>query len=463
MLSKKLNQKFKVGSRKQLLDLTLLALIFISSLIIIQLLTIPWGNTYAGQGLFKSGQSIANYPKDSIYLYPFSNDSDVDNSKSIGSHSYFPNLAIAGEYDTIKEGNTANANIQILVPNGQGSDTELYAYSSIGSEDNWECTNSFDGNTSYVYYNEANWKRDLYNIADPNPTGSGNINWVRVGISVITILSYPTQKGDAEILVLAGSTLFSYSGYNNIPTSYTNYSVLLEKSPSTDDSWTWDELENLQVGVALRLRNTPQSGDMVRCTFVWVEVNYTIPNYELDLELQWRGIPPTTSNSDLCIKTGVFSGNEKLSVEYWNGGNWIKAIDNLVENQWNNVSLNINDSVLTIRFKGLSETQDIIQDYWEIDLCLISINYNPQAIYLEQLFLLLFGDFLFGGGSQPILPYAAFIVGSAVLVSILGLVIRYSYLPGENVSFRRKRIRQLEEARKRVQKALEDIGDGGTS
>jgi len=445
------------------LDLTLLALIFISSLIIIQLLTIPWGNPYAGQGLFKSGQSIANYPKDSIYLYPFSNDSDVDNSKSIGSHSYFPNLAIAGEYDTIKESNTANANIQILVPNGPGDYTELYAYSSIGLKHNWECTYSSDGDASYVYYNNTDWKGDLYNITDPNPTGSGIINWVRVGISVITIRSSPNLKGDAEIRVLAGSTLFNYSGYNNIPTSYTNYSVLLEESPSTDDSWTWDELENLQVGVALRLRNTPQSGDMVRCTFVWVEVNYTIPNYELDLELQWSGVPATTSNGDLCIKTAVFSGNEKLSVEYWNGGNWIKAIDNLVENQWNNVSLNINDSVLTIRFKGLNETQDTIQDYWEIDLCLISINYNPQAIYLEQLFLLLFGSFLFGGGSQPSLPFTAFIVGSAALVSILGLVVRYSYFSGEAVSFRRKRIRQLEEARKRVQRALEDVGDGGTS
>ncbi len=445
------------------MDLTLLALIFISSLIIIQLLTIPWGNPYAGQGLFKSGQSIANYPKDSIYLYPFSNDSDVDNSKSIGSHSYFPNLAIAGEYDTIKESNTANANIQILVPNGPGDYTELYAYSSIGLKHNWECTYSSDGDASYVYYNNTDWKGDLYNITDPNPTGSGIINWVRVGISVITIRSSPNLKGDAEIRVLAGSTLFNYSGYNNIPTSYTNYSVLLEESPSTDDSWTWDELENLQVGVALRLRNTPQSGDMVRCTFVWVEVNYTIPNYELDLELQWSGVPATTSNGDLCIKTAVFSGNEKLSVEYWNGGNWIKAIDNLVENQWNNVSLNINDSVLTIRFKGLNETQDTIQDYWEIDLCLISINYNPQAIYLEQLFLLLFGSFLFGGGSQPSLPFTAFIVGSAALVSILGLVVRYSYFSGEAVSFRRKRIRQLEEARKRVQRALEDVGDGGTS
>ncbi|MFB0561197.1 MAG: hypothetical protein ACETWM_08275 [Candidatus Lokiarchaeia archaeon] len=385
----------------------------------------------------------------------------MDNSTSIGSHSYFPNLAITGEYDTLNESNTVNPNIQILTPNGPGTDTELYAYNSSGNlEYNWECTNSSDVDNSYVYYNNTDWKQDLYNITDPDPTGSGKINWIRVGISVKTVRSSPSQKGDTKILVLIGSTLFEYPGYN-IPTSYENRSVLFEKSPDTDGSWTWNELENLQVGVSLKLRVTPQSGDMISCTFVWVEVNYTIPNYELDLEIQWTGIPPTTSNSDLCIKTGNFSDNEDLSVEYWNGNNWVEAIPYLVKYQWNNVSVNIDDSVFTIRFKGSNETQDVVQDNWEIDLSLIAINYNPTVIYLEHLFLLLLGSFLLGSGNQPSLPSIAFIVGSVALVSILGLVVRRSYFPGEAVSFRRKRIKQLEEARERVQRALEE-GEGGT-
>ncbi|MEM2134986.1 MAG: hypothetical protein QXG44_09050 [Candidatus Jordarchaeaceae archaeon] len=454
--------KLKPKSEKQWGALAVLTLILISSITIISLYTPSYNNPYFEPIFFSSGQNVSSYPKDAIYLYPNRNDTNVDGAAGRGSHSYFPNLAIAGEYDTINESNTVSPNVQILVPNGPGNNAELYAYNLTGNlESNWECANSSDGDNSYVYYNNTDWKRDLYNIAGPDPTGSGAINWVRVGISVKTFRSSPSQKGDAEILVLIGSTLFEYP-YYNIPTSYTNYSVLFEKSPDTGEPWAWNELENLQVGVRLKLRNTPQIGEMVRCTFIWVEVNYTIPNYELDLELQWTSIPPTTSNSELCIKTGSFSGNENLSVECWNGSNWIEVIHNLGENQWNNVSLYIDGSVFTIRFKGSNETQDVIQDYWEIDLSLISINYKPQTVYLEQLFLLLFGSFLLGGGSRPSLPSIAFIVGSAALVSISVLVIRYSYFPGEAASFRKKRIKQLQEARERVRRALED-GGGGAS
>lgn len=410
--------------------------------------------------LFSSSHSNTFvYPKDVLlYYYPNRNDSDVDNNTGIGYHSSFVNQQIGpdGIYDTLTEANTVNSSSEILFTNGPGNFTELNATSA----NNWQCCNSFDKDKSYVYTNSTQYEQDLYNMT--KPTEGGIINWVSVGISVKNVRSNSNVKGDANIELLMDSNSFETS-FINIPTSYQNLTVDYQQSPNTGDSWTWSELETLQAGVSLRLRGTPDVNDSIRCTFVWVEVNYTIPNYELDLEAQWTGIPSSTANSSLCIMTGSNSGNENLSVDYWTGSNyfmnapkWVNLIPILYPNQWNNVSLHIDNSVFTIRFKDLNDTKDGIQDSWDIDVSLVAVNYNPQETYTSTLSLLLLGSFLLGGGGQPSLPSTALVVGSVALISVSGLAVRHFYVSGEEASLRRRRIKQLDESRGRIQKALED-------
>jgi len=43
-------------------------------------------------------------------------------------------------------------------------------------------------------------------------------------------------------------------------------------NPDTDSAWTWDEIDDLEIGVDLK---TDDSGDNVYCTQVYVEVSYT--------------------------------------------------------------------------------------------------------------------------------------------------------------------------------------------
>ncbi|MEM3586645.1 MAG: hypothetical protein QXO71_04910 [Candidatus Jordarchaeaceae archaeon] len=458
--------KLKQGNVRQLRALTVLILVFTTSIAIINMFMLPEKSHCFEPVFFGSGQSIPSYPKATMYLYPNRNDSNVDNSPSIGFHSNFATQQILPDniYDTLTEINTVNPETLILRPNGRGDETQLYRYSSAGYSDNWECVNSSDGDDSYVYWNGTEWKYDLYHITNPDFSKGVVINWVKVGITVKTVRSSASLKGDAKILLFSISQpSFEYAFYN-ILTSYGNHSVLLEKSPETGDSWTSDELKNLQVGVGLKLRESPQANDMIRCTHVWVEVNYTIPNYELDLEVQWTSVPKNVINTNLCIKAGNNSGNENLTVEYWTGGNyfmksnvWVTLIPVLLSNQWNNVSVKIDGSVFTIRFKGLNETEDKIQDYWDIDASLIEVTYEPQDNYDATLFIVL--NSLFWDWGHSGLPTTGLVFGAVSLISISGLAVRH-FFPGEEASFRRRRLKQLDEARKRIRRALEDDKNG---
>ncbi|MEM2959294.1 MAG: hypothetical protein QW261_13435 [Candidatus Jordarchaeaceae archaeon] len=453
--------KLKPKSEKRWGALAVLTLILISSITIISLYTPPYNNSYFEPIFFSSGQSVSSHSKDAIYLYPNRNDSNVDNSPSVGSHSYWPNLADQNisTFDTLTECNTNHSNFLTLVPNGGTVSTELSPYPN--TKQNWECCNTSDDDASYVFLSELlRWRRDLYNLENPPGIDGAIINSVEVYMRVKLSSSTESAYGSASPILWNPSwsvgeqskdTFTVYAG------DYINLSSRWVQNPDTLESWSWTDLADLQAGIKFRIQKGPAE---LRCTFVWVVVNYTVPNYELDLELQWTNVPLTASNNNLCIRTGSFTSNESLSVWYWNGNSWTKIIPNLQSNTWNNASLKIDGSVFTIQFKGNNESEDRVQDSWEIALAVLVVEYVPPVVppYFEMFFV----AFLLLGGNQPSVLPAAFIVGAVALVSVLGLVVGRFYVSGENASFRRGRLRQLEEARERIRRALED-GGGGAS
>ncbi len=461
MLVKNLRRKSKLGRKKQLGMLAVLALISISSIIIIQLSTLPGNNPYLGHGLFSSGQGITNYPKEIIYLYPNRNDSDVDNIPSIGSHSYWPNLSDPNisTYDILTESNTNSSNDFTLVPNSAGT-TQLYP--NPDTKLNWECCNTSDDDSSYVFFNETLiWKLDLYRLENPPVIDGAKINYIEVYIRVKLHLLTESTYGFAVPMLNDPSWLIGEQSGNTFtvdPGDYMNFSSRWDRNPDTFESWNWSDLTELQAGIRVRVPNGPVAE--IRCTYVWVVVNYTVPNYELDLELQWTNIPLSASDSNLCIITGNFSSNENLSIWYWNDNSWTEIIHNLQNNTWNNATLKIDNPEFTIRFKDNNETLDRLQDSWEIGMTVVVVNYISPAI--SPYFALFLGAFLLGGGNQSSISSTGFIIGAVALVSILGLVVGRFYVSGEAASFRKRRIKQLEEARDRVQRYLEESGDGGT-
>jgi hypothetical protein len=95
--------------------------------------------------------------------------------------------------------------------------------------------------------------------------------------------------------------------------------------------------------------------------------------YELDLEVQWTGVDYSQTNEWLCVYGGTM-GAESLRVDVWNGSTWNNVFASL-SSGWNNVSVSsyLTSSNFTIRFKGTTETGDIIQDSWNVDVAFLHL------------------------------------------------------------------------------------------
>lgn len=111
----------------------------------------------------------------------------------------------------------------------------------------------------------------------------------------------------------------------------------------------------------------------------------TQSSYQLDLEVQWTNAGYTRTNEELCIKTGTL-GAENLRVDVWNGSTWITVISALLPNVWNNVSVTsyLTSATFTTRYKGGNETNDTVQDSWQIDAALLHVWTESTYDYVLQ-------------------------------------------------------------------------------
>jgi len=99
-----------------------------------------------------------------------------------------------------------------------------------------------------------------------------------------------------------------------------------------------------------------------------------IPNYRLDLEVQWTSVDYNQQNEYLCIYAGTLN-SEALKVDVWTGSSWVNVIASLSANSWNNVSVStyLTSSTFTIRFIGATESGDAVQSSWQIDCALLHL------------------------------------------------------------------------------------------
>jgi len=85
-----------------------------------------------------------------------------------------------------------------------------------------------------------------------------------------------------------------------------------------------------------------------------------------------------------------FAPSENIRVDVWTGSTWQSLFTDLT-NGWNNISVSsyLNSSTFTIRFKGTTETNDVMQDTWNIDATLLHVwtskgNFNYVLIMTEN-------------------------------------------------------------------------------
>jgi len=157
---------------------------------------------------------------------------------------------------------------EIFRPNAGGTTTELTRWPGAAPPDPNENYKLVDEETpddfsTMVYRGVESYALDTYNIPD-HSEGSGTINHVKVYCR----MENDTAKG--KVAIRTHSTEY-YGNEETLTSSWTTYSKQWDTNPNTGSAWTWDEIDALEVGVALKASATASG----RCTQVYVEVDYT--------------------------------------------------------------------------------------------------------------------------------------------------------------------------------------------
>lgn len=199
---------------------------------------------------------------------------------------------------------------EILNPNAAGDETEIQ--SQIGAGSHWQLVDDWpthDGDSTVVYTGNTGWEEDLYNLPSHSAT-SGNVTYVKVYI-VCRSTAAPSQT-NAYVHIKTGGV--EHNGTEvTTGTSYSTFSYQWDDNPNTGDAWTWDEVDALQIGVALRQAG---GGALTGCTQVYAEIGYG--------DIESFGEVPTGDLFTVIPNPG-YVGDMEVGIHLTNTGSLIKA------------------------------------------------------------------------------------------------------------------------------------------
>ncbi|MBA7483253.1 hypothetical protein ES707_18764 [subsurface metagenome] len=117
-------------------------------------------------------------------------------------------------------------------------------------------------------------------VIPPHQQGNGLINSVTV---YGRFRNAALQNGRQSVVVYTHGTLFSYN-FGVLPSAWTTQGYSWDINPYTGEPWTWEEIDNLEIGIIDRYHGT-------YCSQVYVEVDYTpVSIYHLDLTINGEGL-----------------------------------------------------------------------------------------------------------------------------------------------------------------------------
>jgi len=337
----------------------------------------PTGYTLLGSTSWTSGTLSNLISNDGVHMvfssyfsgsdieyYVDNNTSNVDSITGKGAHSNFTAQQYTPDsvYDTLTEEDTSGAE-EILNLYVNADDENKTEWSRAGTN---PYLDAIDYNASYVYVSGNNKV-----VGDFGFTDSGKSTET---ISSVTVQLYAKQS-------LVGNNLEVFVWNSSVWTS-----LGVQGTPSSWDwmNWTatailntWTKIDGAKIYIRSRAPSVTFEVDCAR-----LQVDYTPPNYELDLEVQWTAVNYNQEKEELCVYPGTL-GNEDLRIDYWNGSSWISLFTDLTANSWNNVSVSLTGATFTMRFKGGMESSDATQDTWNIDAVLLHAWTNQYMSEVE--------------------------------------------------------------------------------
>ena len=198
----------------------------------------------------------------------------------------YPSLNISvldpdGDYMDVTWYSNSTPSYLTLRPNANGSSIQLSRYPT-GYAANYMCVDETVVNDSdYVHWKGDSWIKDTYNLPN-HGSESGVINSVVVYARCARVgsVNMSVTNSSAKLVVKSGGVYYygdeflpPYSSGSPPPLPYTNYSFVWTCNPVDGDAWSWNDIDNLQAGVAF----IGNQGDS-RCTQLYVVVNYTNPS-----------------------------------------------------------------------------------------------------------------------------------------------------------------------------------------
>lgn len=149
-----------------------------------------------------------------------------------------------------------------LYPDANGCNIDL---TPIGAARNWDCVNDSrntpDDDDTYVYSSSTILQYDLYGLPN-HTTESGTINYVQVFNRAKSNNLAQHNDGIYKIILTDNACADIYKSNDiNLTTSYQTQNQVWETNPRTTATWTWADIDNLQIGIECdspEVDNVPQ-------------------------------------------------------------------------------------------------------------------------------------------------------------------------------------------------------------
>lgn len=284
-----------------------------------------------------------------------SNGSDEDGSVDIGTETNFPyatGTSLDSNYMNIEEVNTGGGPEWL---DSNSFDSTEITWTEVGSSPYLGDLGPLDPPTNYINTRSPNGMEGWFGF--PNTTHIGTIS---LNISIYCKNNDGVSDDYAEVYVdYTGTGIGSLVGSVGAHTNWQYDTIDL-------GSHTVSEVNNLRVYFKyIKIGgNDDVYIDQVR---IGVESGSGSFNYEIDFEYNWTSAAYSSDNEEVCVYVAAHNGSETLNVSYWSG-TWT-SLGTITSTGWNNfTATGLTLATYTIQLVGATESRDVIQDDWDIDL-----------------------------------------------------------------------------------------------
>ena len=283
--------------------------------------------------------------------------SDVDGSIDLGSHSDFNNQKLKDDLsDNLTEENTGGGYINTILDD---------SFEGTPWNDNWDDTDS-------NWYISTFHSHSGINSSFSNLTYDGDFD------------SNILDTSDADLILIDFWYFLDDTTNNDFQIYYFNgasWDLISSIGGGSKDTWLhyMDTISDPQYFISnfkIRFFTLLSLQENVWIDDIIIQKSASgSENYELDLEIQWLNVNYQLSYEELCIYV-TSTDNEELLVDVWNttSNSWVTIFNNLSIG-WNNISVNnfLTSSTFTIRFIDSLKILDTDQDIWGIDFALLHV------------------------------------------------------------------------------------------